>query len=395
MRRRTRWRGSTAEADTTISQGGDAYPHYTTHYVDGYSPFGQTMTDVVGNRSGDNDMTSETYEITPAFYNCERRWIIHPSTPDRVGYQQVAGFDTPRLEYYFPESDEEFVTRAVAETNPSAADFDVPIFIGELRDLPRLFQNASRSMSKAAAGEYLKFEYGIKPLISDIRKFLKVSARLQKRIENIRRLQKNHVLVRTYRPPNRFERYIADNGYVDAWAHAPLNDYFQMRISGDVSMERWATVKWVADDPRSLPVTDTDMMRQAQRVAFGGTVDGSTLWELMPWSWLIDWNTNLGDFIESKRNIVGASPGSICLMKTIHENSFPYFDRSMYPPLDEDIELTISSTVGRNKILEKSRNTRIRPQAITTGEINLLGDDVRKQSILSALAVQRLKGFGY
>jgi hypothetical protein len=43
-------------------------------------------------------------------------------------------------------------------------------------------------------------------------------------------------------------------------------------------------------------------------------VDFSTAWNAMPWSWLVDWSSNIGDILIARRNIVGASPGPVQLM---------------------------------------------------------------------------------
>jgi hypothetical protein len=65
-------------------------------------------------------------------------------------------------------------------------------------------------------------------------------------------------------------------------------------------------------------------MGMAKRSIHGMTIDFSTLWEILPWSWLFDWGTNLGDYLKSKRNIIPASLQSISLIKeTINRHEVP------------------------------------------------------------------------
>jgi len=44
-------------------------------------------------------------------------------------------------------------------------------------------------------------------------------------------------------------------------------------------------------------------------------LDFATLWEAMPWSWLIDWGSNVGDYLKAHRNIVPAELQSVSLME--------------------------------------------------------------------------------
>lgn len=366
-------------------------------YSQTYSPVRASCTDVVGNRGFPNPLYLES-EITE---------LINYTIQTRVEWTEDDGFQRSQEQYLTGSlshqyltydgsgNDVEFVTAAVAATNPSAADFDVPVFIGELRDVPSLFKNAAERLSKAGADELLKFEYGWKPLVSDIRKMLGFSERLQRRFDNISRLEHKHFITRTYRPKENVETIIFDEsqyydlggiGTPSLWGYL-----YSLKGGGRVTIERWVTVKWMADPLSSAPRGDEQLLSLAKRAAAGMTIDGSTAWELMPWSWLIDWNTNMSEFIASKRNIVGASPVEICLMKTTTYYASVYLARNgLSAPPGVTID-TCVSTPAFTRYVTKERIIDLEPAAVITGEINLLGDNVRKQSILSALSIQRLQ----
>lgn len=58
------------------------------------------------------------------------------------------------------------------------------------------------------------------------------------------------------------------------------------------------------------------------RSLYGLTVDASTLWEALPWSWMIDWASSVGDYFKANRNIVPATLMGVHIMrhtKTVHE----------------------------------------------------------------------------
>lgn len=400
MKNRTRERLSFTQAVTSIkveaSNGDHHYETFTT-----LNPRGQQTTDVVGNRNSANAFVSDSWDDTVGTYDVriEQEWNSggdpEEKPYDRYINTDYKGYFDGYPSYSLHESDIEFVTRAVADTNPSAADIDVPVFIAELRDVPSLFRNAAEKLSKASANEYLKFEYGIKPLANDIRRFLKVADQLAKRLERIRQARSNYGLVRKYLPPDRWETHQFTDEPVD-YAEI-LNDRFGVKASGTVTIERWATIKWTPDfDPLGVPDTDEGLLRLAKRAVFGGTVDGATLWQAMPWSWLIDWSSNMGDYLASKRNIVGASPGEICLMKKTTINSSSYLYRKDQVDLpDYTRRWTMVNSPSKVAFVRKERLIDVKPAAITTGELDLLGGDVRKQSILGALSIQRLRGLKF
>jgi hypothetical protein len=47
----------------------------------------------------------------------------------------------------------------------------------------------------------------------------------------------------------------------------------------------------------------------------GLTVDISTAWNLIPWTWLADWASNMGDVLAAHRNIVGQSLDGVAIMR--------------------------------------------------------------------------------
>lgn len=355
---------------------------------------GEYTNDVVGNRQGDNPFRRETVQNDFITYNGEIVTHYPGDEPDGSDTQyrrkRVNGTtELTQAPYELQESDVEFVTRAFADTNPSKADFDAPIFLAELRDVPSLLRNAAQKLSKFGANEYLKYEYGWKPLVSDMRKMMRSMLYLERRIDNLRRLRNNHTIRRHYRPPNRFDGHVTP---ISRWESSLNDQRFPIIGTQRVDTERWCICTWIADDfdKGVLPATDHELMGLARRAILGGTIDGSTLWELMPWSWLIDWNTNVSEFLQSQRNIVGASPGPSCLMKhtRIRTQGSLTVDADW---IDDFYSQSMTSSQASSSHDIKERIIGIEPAAVVTTELNLLGGDFRKQSILGALGIQRLR----
>jgi hypothetical protein len=85
-------------------------------------------------------------------------------------------------------SDAFVATTTVAKTNPSRPSVDLPVALFELKDFPQLFKSAGKPFFKKVAGANLSYEFGIKPLASDLAKLIMFSDILDKRVIELKRL---------------------------------------------------------------------------------------------------------------------------------------------------------------------------------------------------------------
>lgn len=114
------------------------------------------------------------------------------------------------------------------------------------------------------------------------------------------------------------------------------------------------------------------------RVALGGTVDLATLWELLPWSWLIDWFSNVGAFLAARRNILGWVPGQ-CFTMT-----------HTVLGVDHRIDLTGSSFKGTMTTPNFVRETKSRTVGVPVlPEAQLPILNLKQIGILASLAILR------
>lgn len=212
------------------------------------------------------------------------------------------------------------VAKLLRETNPSRPLVDLPVFAAELKDLPMLMLNRSKDLGRDLARGRLSLEYGWKPLIKDILGLLNFQAELEKRVEELKRLRTSGL---------RRKRNLWDGSAISE------DDNLAMNLQGMIvrSKRNKVTVdkvsgfvKWVPDGlpQRLLGLTSDnskEIYAQAAQAMLGISntiVDPSTIWEIIPFSWLLDWYGNTGDFLAASRNIVGAVPKKICLLRHIH-----------------------------------------------------------------------------
>ncbi|UJQ85230.1 MAG: putative maturation protein [Alehxovirus infecundadaptatum] len=218
------------------------------------------------------------------------------------------------LDITAPLSDGEYATQLLARTNPNRYALNGPVSVLELRDLPRMVKLAGDSILKNAAGGYLSWQFGWKPLLSDLRKLLDFNHLVDKKVGELEALSKAGGLhrKRTFGPGR-------GNSLVERDTHTDnilCLDFFGVRCFLDyrrtTHLEKWGTTKWYPLFP--LPKDAASKRRLAKQIVFGLELSPANIWEAMPWSWLIDWYSNVGDYLSIYNNVVLVTHTPVCIM---------------------------------------------------------------------------------
>jgi hypothetical protein len=186
----------------------------------------------------------------------------------------------------------------------------------ELGDLPKLIRVAGRGLLKLA-GANLSYQFGWAPLIADIGTLLDFGNHHAKKAEEIRRLISKGGLRRNIT--------LAERTGSIASAQVEIHSGISVLQQRSYYGKLWGSVRWVPSlSPTSKNYTD---QAQAFRAALGLGLEIATVWEALPWSWLIDYFTSIGDYLAAHRNIIPAHATRICTMQhDITGVIYPAFD---------------------------------------------------------------------
>ncbi len=197
----------------------------------------------------------------------------------------------------------------LAKTNPSRPVVDIPVFVFELGDLPKLVRLAGRSMIEKASSANLAYQFGWKPLLGDLANLIQFTDMVAKRQRELERLYSKNGLKRRARLGSNVSLLNTSNINIESVVANIFSKYSQ-RTTENV----WGTVRW---KPSSLPsIEDPKHRTAAFRAVLGLDLTASTVWEALPWSWLVDWFTNVGDILMASRNTIPAFPTGVCIMRT-------------------------------------------------------------------------------
>jgi len=285
----------------------------------------KAMVDVVGHPESDNAM----------------RLVIDTSRPTLVNGSnnggQIDKYGTVYIDYPLDvvtatdlvvmggsDDGQSLATKAAARTNPSRAHVSIPLFFYELKDVPMMLREAGGLLSKGrkfflsggkfdpkkGAGLYLSYQFGWKPLLSDLRKMLQFINETERRADELERLTKNGGLKRRVNLGSMTESEVSTRKLID-YSSKTYGYYHSSTTS-----RAWATMRWLPSDVDKIPRARAAQLKLANRLVTGlhHSQISSFLWNAIPWSWLVDWFTDIGDFIEATQNGIAYLSGDVNLM---------------------------------------------------------------------------------
>jgi hypothetical protein len=199
--------------------------------------------------------------------------------------------------------------KLLAETSPSRPVVDLPVAIGELRELPLLIRGYGDGFLKALARGNLSYNFGIRPMISDLSSLLDFQDAFASRMRELNALKEG-----TLRRKRMLFRGAGHSVNPNITINSGSTNGGSIVCSMDShsSEEVWGFVRWKPSI--GFPQTDDALRRAARRAVLGLTVDFSTAWNLIPWSWLVDWSSSAGDYLMSNRNIIPCTATGLCIM---------------------------------------------------------------------------------
>lgn len=225
-----------------------------------------------------------------------------------------------------------FGQEAISRVAPTPSIFNGSQFLGELREglpslpLISLLKGRVKDFLKNTGGEYLNVQFGLLPLIDDIKKLFDLVINVEKNLVALSKIQ-GKAQRRQWRVPTVYlSRYPSPltlsfgstscSTFVDQCLAPPqsLKDAAERdggwRGESSTGNGLLASGSWIETIEAArvfdgsftshfdyAPADSTYIEKLGSLI--NGELDLSTLWELTPWSWLIDWLFNVQSTIEA------------------------------------------------------------------------------------------------
>lgn len=403
---------------------------YGTMYIKFYNrtwnrqvKFGQwgTCRDVNDNKGEDNPFERFIYEqeypvlngtVRDSGGNVTHNWSNYPIEYNAI---PVNARDFYNQKYGNPVLRTDEIARDVAvRTTPSREYLSTPTSGIELRDLPSMVREFGRRILDdlkrlkggravfstarmigernaliravgAVGAGHLAWRFALAPVLSDLRKLLQFQRLAEKRFRYLRHLNEGKWVRRRVILNKSADRTVGGLTNLQS-----LGVSVTAQRHTDYRCLEWATTRWKLLEKYTEPgvVWNDYVLRQkAFNVIFGlnsyQAVQSS--WELLPWSWLVDWFVPVGDFLTVMNNSIPCVQDKVCYMRTTSSQT-SYAKYTVSRP-----EVTISgphweSFVGKERIV-------ISPWAALLPIPRLPFLSNGQMSILGSLAAVKLQKF--
>lgn len=320
-------------------------------------------------------------------------------------------------------------TKWVKDNRPGNPKAEVFQFVGELHQIPRIpiihhtRLRGFRDLSRAVGNEYLNIEFGWKPFVNDLKKFYKLQVTLDQRLQwliahNGTRIRGSRKKVEVHTDSVELEG-ILDHpwghlGDVSHGGNEALEGYYVGGPTGCADLDLWnfsgqcdyrlekfkSTTTWGCGTFQYYvpDIGSSQWTERAKKALFGSNPTPSSLWELLPWSWLIDWFANVGDIASnfSKNAVDNETLTDAYVMRTVELRTYITISNHWDAFSNTVFGLDYSFPAGYDSVnyLRYERN-KLRQQASPYG-FGLSWPDftARQLAILAALGMIREKPFG-
>jgi hypothetical protein len=273
---------------------------------------------------------------------------------------------------------------AVANMNPNRPDIDVAVSIAELRELPELLRDAAYilkskpSRVKKSAKANLAAQFGIAPIIRDVQTLFKFAELVDRREKYLRELSNGEKRIKRFLTE---ENWDASSALVVAWHSltdsSSVGGTNAIRVSGRMTRKYWYTARAKLLDPPS----EREIKFLAPELVLGvNTITAQQLWNLVPWTWLIDWFSDTSAILGAYR---GGLKWSYSGLNVMYKTQ--YFMTGFFP--NPAAHLTI---VPLNPNSKAETKHRIQPTVSIYPTWRIPYLTARQTSILSSLAILRL-----
>jgi len=367
----------------------------------------ETCDDVIGSPLVDHPLIitkkTDTYFIAKSGSNGSYTYDNYPLYSYATQTGDYAAPDPPSIETMFTMTD------ALAQMNPANSKINIPVFLVELREMGQLatglaksvdrlkevgefiFKSSPKQLIKAvaktgkmisgASNEYIKYQFGIKPLLSDLVKMTNFSHHLANRMNEYDYLaseegQRKGLSRRMQLPDFTSEGLLRSKRSLNTAYGIVLRAASQEKLTA----KQWVTTRWRPSDAFleewRKPYPDRERIAAKQVLGLNANQLVDNVWQALPWSWLSDWLFTGGSYLQATNNCVAHHPTHCCAMRTTTRTA--EFSEVEWPTtIEAEGPFWSSITKERTVLVITEPTIAFRPAL-----------DARRWSLLGALSIQ-------
>lgn len=230
------------------------------------------------------------------------------------GFIEPSGKDWSSLNY------NDDVATLLSRTNPFRYEVSVPVMVAELTEVAHLASLVTKNFASLFGSAHLNWNFGVVPFYNDMQKLANITKSLEKRILEFNRLAKDGYVRRRIG--------ISDDSVTVNYYDDPILSGFGFTVYADSVYTYHNKVRgactWRIRDDAVIPVDLLTDFNQSLAYALDLDLDPktglsgydlSTMWEAIPFSWLVDYFVNVGDVLQAIEESESVYPRDISITR--------------------------------------------------------------------------------
>jgi hypothetical protein len=202
------------------------------------------------------------------------------------------------------------VTEALSRIQPEPV-VDIPLFLYELREIPKMLKDAGKFLSSPTrtnpGDAYLSYSFGWGPLMRDISALADLAQQFNEQMDRLRDAQRRKRLEGSLMS--------ASGPLPDQGSHSYNYGYLKCdyRVRAKVKHRSWFVAKFKTFD--IPPDVDNAGINQVRYALGLKGASPATIWNMIPWTWLMDYFSNVSTYLQATRNVVKYDLETLCVMQ--------------------------------------------------------------------------------
>lgn len=291
-------------------------------------------TDVVGDYGGNHGLAITHTTLRPGY--CSGQITGSPvyrfsSYPMDNQSQALSHLVLPEV----PPTTAVAITQVAAATNPSRPSVSLPVFIGELKDIPEMIHSKGSDLLRSqrrydlekpsfrsvkdqlkakpvkGRNSVVEWNFGWAALGRDLTNMLDFAKHVNNRVVELNALYNNGGLKRSRTLMSRTVKLSSSGEFFQSVGATVVGD-----TSVVTTIRCWASIHWRPTEQHF--VTQDDLIKRARVLVHGWEAHPgavlSAVWALLPWSWFADYFFNISSYLQATENNVEFSPTNACRM---------------------------------------------------------------------------------
>lgn len=319
MKHRYRTRESFASAGRVIyppEQVAGPFPYQTLDWE--CSDYVEKKKDPVSHLTPPSDFVLKKTSITPPFLSYRLSSMV-----DGIRYYESSDIpcsppgglipDSPPSGWESLEGTTAHLTsQLLAASNPFRYTISIPVMILELMEAGSLLKLAANNFFSLLGSAHLNLTFGWEATIRDIRTLASITTSIENRIKEF-----NDIVEKG---GSRRRVYLTSGSEVAPETiqsiHSSGLGEWTGKVTTSYKTKVWGSVRWVPNRANPIDFEQLTRFNEAMKVVLDLRVpDASTIWEAIPFSWLVDYFTNVGSTLQAIEDTDKVLPTDVCIMR--------------------------------------------------------------------------------